>query len=174
MRKYGIQLVRLQNFKDSGYQRGGFQFMQVLPSGPLRQECTLMLRQYLNRNDRDVFSLKTLFSFKYCSSFYLRMVCTYSHSSIAHLERFVQDSEFLWNNGDNKWCQCRGCRVQRTLYRVRSGGAGAKPLLGSGNTVQCQGQVRLGLGQIWVRFGLSLGQVQVRFGLGLENRYEPF
>ena len=35
----------------------------------------------------------TLISFKYCSSFYLRMVCTYSHSSIAHLEWFV-DSEF--------------------------------------------------------------------------------
>ena len=38
----------------------------------------------------------SLFSFKYCSSFYLRMVCTYSHTSIAHLERFVQDGEFLW------------------------------------------------------------------------------
>ena len=30
------------------------------------------------------------------SRFYLRMVCTYFHSSIAHLERFVQDGEFSW------------------------------------------------------------------------------
>ena len=38
----------------------------------------------------------TLSSFKYCSYFYLIMFHTYSHSSIAHLERFVRDGEFLW------------------------------------------------------------------------------
>ena len=31
----------------------------------------------------------TLFSFKYCSPFYLRKICTYFGSSIAHLEWFV-------------------------------------------------------------------------------------
>ena len=38
----------------------------------------------------------TLFSFKYCSSFHLRMIRTYFHSSIAHLELFVQNGEFSW------------------------------------------------------------------------------
>ena len=38
----------------------------------------------------------TFFSFKYCSPFYHRIVHTYFHSSIAHLERFVQDGEFSW------------------------------------------------------------------------------
>ena len=32
-----------------------------------------------------------LWNRRYCSSFYLRMVRTYSHSSIAHLEWFVWD-----------------------------------------------------------------------------------
>ena len=78
----------------------------------------------------------TLFLFKYCSIFfYLRMVYTYFHSSISHLERFRQDGEFSWTVNPcghllmvicNKLCQCRG------------GGWGAKPLLGSVNTVQCQ------------------------------------
>ena len=38
----------------------------------------------------------TLFSFKYCSPFHLRMVRTYFHSSIPHLEWFIQDGEFSW------------------------------------------------------------------------------
>jgi hypothetical protein len=53
-----------------------------------------------------------------------------------------------------------------------AGGAGAKPLLGTAKTVQCQGYVwvRLGLGYVWVqlclglvRFELCLGCVWVRF-----------
>ena len=36
------------------------------------------------------------FSFKYRSPFFLRMVLTYFHSSIAHLEQFVKDGEFSW------------------------------------------------------------------------------
>ena len=61
-----------------------------------------------------------LFSFKYCSPFFLRMVFTYFHSSIAHLERFVQDGEFSW-----------------TVSGQDSGGVEAKSLLGSANTVHC-------------------------------------
>ena len=59
----------------------------------------------------------TFFSFKYCSPFYLRIVRTYFYSSIAHLERFVQDGEFSWTVNSSghflmapmQWCQCRGC-----------------------------------------------------------------
>ena len=156
--------------------------MQVLPSGPLRQVCTLMLRQYLNRNDGDTFQLKycsfswfdplliqVLLIFLSQNGSYLFSLKYRSFRTIRTGWRILLDSEFLWTyfDGDNKWCQRRGCGVQQTLYRVRSGGARAKPLLDSVNTVQSQGQVR-------VRFGLSLGQIQVRFGLGLENRYEPF
>ena len=94
--------------------------------------------------------------------FYLRMVCTYSHSSFAHSERFLRNGEFLWtlnscgHHGNNKCCQCRGC-------------VGKAP-------VQCQSQVRLGLclvcvrsGLCWVCVGFVLGlcQVCVRFVLGL-------
>ena len=96
----------------------------------------------------DHFLGSTLFSFKYRSPFFLRMVLTYFHSSIAHLERFVQEGEFSWTvnscghflmvitNGANA-----GGAVQQTLYSVTSGQGvrGAKPLLGSANTVQCQG-----------------------------------
>ena len=40
--------------------------------------------------------------------------------------------------------QCRGCRGQAPArcsehFNVRLGGLGAKPLVGSANTVQCQG-----------------------------------
>ena len=68
------------------------------------------------------FLSSTLFSFKYRSPLYLRMVRPCFHSSIAgfaHLIictvrtgwRILLDSEFLWTlfNGDNKWCQRRGC-----------------------------------------------------------------
>ena len=74
----------------------------------------------------------TLFSFKYCSSFYLRMVRTYSHSSIAHLERFVRDGEFLWT------VNSRGHFLMVITNFANAGGAGGKPPLGSANTVQCQ------------------------------------
>ena len=74
----------------------------------------------------------TLFSFKYCSSFYLRMVRTYSHSSIAHLERFVRNGEFSL-----KVNSC-GHFLMVITNVANAGGAGAKPLLGSANTVQCQ------------------------------------
>ena len=74
----------------------------------------------------------TLFSFKYCSSFYLRMVRTYSHSSIAHLEQFVRDGEFLWTVNSH------GHFLKVITNVANAGGAGAKPLLGSENNVQCQ------------------------------------
>ena len=98
----------------------------------------------------------TLFSFKYRSPLYLRMVQPCFHSSITGFAHLIictvrtgwiilLDSEFLWTlfNGDNKWCQRRGCGGKAPArfsehYSVRSGGAGAKPLLGSANTVQCQ------------------------------------
>ena len=73
-----------------------------------------------------------LFLFKYCSSFYLRMVCTYSHSSIAHFERFVRDGEFSWT------VNSRGHFLMVITNVANAGGVGAKPLLGSANTVQCQ------------------------------------
>ncbi len=50
-------------------------------------------------------------------------------------------------------------------FGANAGGAGAKPLLGSANTVQCHGQDRLG--QVQVRLGYGYGQVrlgQVRLG----------
>ena len=40
-----------------------------------------------------------------------------------------------------------------TVYKANTGGAGAKPLLGSANTVQRQGRVR-------VRVRVRLGQVR--------------
>ena len=58
------------------------------------------------------------------SRFYLRMVCTYFHSSIAHLERFVQDGEFSWT--------VNSCGH---FLMVITNGANAG---GSANTVQCQ------------------------------------
>ena len=97
------------------------------------------------------------------------MVRTYFHSSIAHLERFVQDGEFSWT--------VNSCG--HFLMVITNGGnagcVGANPLLGSANTVQCQVRgcggkaparkssyfvstsVRVRLDQVWV---------WVRFGLG--------
>ena len=63
----------------------------------------------------------TLFSFKYCSSFYLRMVRTYSHSSIAHLEQFVQIGEFLWT------VSSRGHILMVITNVANAGGAGQSP-----------------------------------------------
>jgi hypothetical protein len=74
----------------------------------------------------------TLFSFKYCSPFFLRMVLTYFHSSITHLERFVQDGEF------SRTVTSCGHFLLVIKNGANTGGAGAKPLLGSANTVQCQ------------------------------------
>jgi hypothetical protein len=74
----------------------------------------------------------TLFSFKYCLPFFLRMVLTYFYSSIAHLEWFVQDGEFSWTVNS-----C-GHFLMVITNGGNAGGAGAKPLLGSANTVQCQ------------------------------------
>ena len=85
----------------------------------------------------------SLFSFKYCSSFYLRMF-SYLFSLKFHSFRTVRtewrilvDSEFLWTlfNSDNKCCQRRGCGGKlvlssgNTMCSVRSGGAGASPCL---------------------------------------------
>ena len=81
----------------------------------------------------DHFLGSTLFSFKYCSPFYLRMVCIYFHSSIAHLERFRQDGKFSWTVNS-----C-GHFLMVITNGGNAGRAGAKPLLVSANTVQCQG-----------------------------------
>ena len=58
------------------------------------------------------------FSFKYYSSFYLRMVRTYSHSSITHLEQFVLDGELLWT------VNSRGHFLMVITNVANAGGAG--------------------------------------------------
>ena len=75
----------------------------------------------------------TLFSFKYRSPFFLRIVLTYFHSSIAHLERFIQNGEFSWTVNS-----CGHFLMVITNGANAGGAGGAKPLLGSAYTVQCQ------------------------------------
>ena len=99
----------------------------------------------------------TLFSFNYCSSFYLTQVSLIQNS---------WDGEFSWTllNGDNKCCQRMGC-----VGKVPTRFSKHCSVSGLG-----QVRVRFVLGQVWVRLGLGwvgLGQVwvglgQVRVGLG--------
>ena len=73
------------------------------------------------------------------------MVRTYFHSSIAHLERFIQDGKFSWT--------VNSCgHFLMVITNSANGGGKASARFSEHCSVS-------GLGQVWVRFGFRLGHV---------------